>query len=71
MSGDDLAFVVETDSGEVRATIAAATLRTFAGRSHVTVGELLEIYRSELEDAVRRKIARSPSSSARLEARDL
>lgn len=71
MSDDEIAFVVPTDRGEVKATIATTTLRTFAGRSHVTTGELLSNCRQELEDVVRRKTARSPANPVRLEAKDL
>ena len=71
MTGDEVAFMVPTNRGEVKATIATTTLRTFAGRSHVTTGELLSIYRQELEDAVRRKTARAPANPVRLEAKDL
>jgi hypothetical protein len=71
-SADDRTFVIDTPEGTLRVVISAALLRTFAGRNHVTVTEVLNIYRSELEDAARAKARRSGNrSSVRLEASDL
>jgi hypothetical protein len=73
MSGaDDRSFVVDTVDGPLRVVVSATVLQTFAGRSHVTVTEVLDIYRSELEDAARAKARRSGSrATVRMEASDL
>jgi hypothetical protein len=69
---DDRSFVIETQDGPLRVVVSAAVLRPFAGRSHVTVAEVFDIYRSELEDAARAKAKRNGSKSmVRLEATDL
>jgi len=72
MSGsDDLTFTVQTAGGPVQARISAEVLRSLAGRSHVTAGELLDIYRSDLEAAVEAKADRGSRPFVRLERSDL
>ena len=69
---DDRSFVIDTADGPLRVFVSATVLRTFAGRSHVTTAEVLDIYRYELEDAARAKAKRSGNgSTVRLEASDL
>jgi hypothetical protein len=72
MSGaDDRSFVIDTVDRPLRVVVSAAVLRTFVGRSHVTVAKVLDIYRFELEDTARAKAIRSGSrSTIRLEASD-
>lgn len=69
---NDLTFHVQTDDGLVRGIVAPAVLSRLSGRSHVTGAELLEVYRSELEDIVQRKVAQSGARDfVRIEAADL
>jgi hypothetical protein len=71
-SPNDLTFLVETDDGPVRGIVDPAVLARLSGRSHITGAELLQVYRSELEDIVQRKVARSGARDfVRIEAADL
>lgn len=68
----DRSFMIDTQDGRLRVLVSATVLRSFAGRSHVTVTEVLDIYRTELEEAARVKARRGRSQSlVRLEASDL
>jgi hypothetical protein len=69
---EDFSFDVEGRNGPLRVVISTSVLRSFAGRSHVTVSEVLEIYRSDLEDVARAKARKNGSLvTVRLEASDL
>lgn len=71
-SPNDLTFLVQTDDGPVRGIVAPTVLGKLSGRNHVTGAELLQVYRSELEEIVQRKVARSgPRDVVRIEAADL
>ncbi len=71
-SPNDLTFLVQTDDGPVQGIVAPAVLGKLSGRSHVTGAELLQVYRSELEEIVQRKVARSGVRDfVRIEAADL
>jgi hypothetical protein len=52
-SGDDVSFSIDRTGETLRVVVSKSMLRTFMGRSHVTVGEVLEIYRFELEGGAR------------------
>lgn len=71
-SPNDLSFLVQTEDGPVRGIVSPVVLGRLSGRSHVTGAELLDIYRSELEDIVHRKVARGGARDfVRIEAGDL
>lgn len=71
-SPNDLTFLVQTDDGPVRGVVDPAVLSRLSGRSHVTGAELLQVYRSELEEIVQRKVGRSGARDlVRIEAADL
>jgi hypothetical protein len=69
---DDRSFVVNTADGPFRVVVSTTVPRTFVAQSHVTVTEVLDTSRSELEDAARAKARWSGSrSTVRLGASDL
>ncbi len=68
---DDLSFAVETMDGNVQAVISPTVLKRLAGRSHVTGSELIDVYRTELEDIVKAKAGRRGAGIVRIEAGDL
>jgi hypothetical protein len=71
-SPTDLTFLVQTDDGPVQGVVSTTVLSRLSGRSHVTGAELLQVYRTELEDIVQRKVAHSRARGVvRIEAADL
>lgn len=56
----------------MRGIVSPTVLSRLSGRSHITGAELLQVYRTELEDIVQRKVARSGARDVvRIEAADL
>lgn len=56
----------------MRGIVSPIVLATLSGHSHVTGAELLQLYQSELEAIVERKVARSGARDfVRIEAADL
>jgi hypothetical protein len=71
-SPNDLTFLVQTEDGPVQGVVSPHVLARLSGRSHVTGAELLQVYRTELEDIVQRKVAHGGARRVvRIEAADL
>lgn len=71
-SPNDLTFLVQTADGPVRGIVSPTVLARLSGRSHITGAELLQVYKSELEEIVERKVARLGARDfVRIEAADL